>query len=240
MTAALERVRARIADAGGDPGVVRVVAVTKGFGAEAVRAAVCAGLADVGENYAQELLSKDEAIRASKPRIAGAGEVPAPADGRSPGCDAGGGLRWHFLGAVQRNKVAALAPLVSCWQGVARAVEGEAIARRSPGAVVLVEVDATAVPGRNGCRPAAVPALVAELRSAQLDVRGLMTVAPTDPDGARLAYRAVRALADDLGLRERSMGMSDDLELAVAEGSTMVRVGRALFGNRPARRVIAT
>jgi pyridoxal phosphate enzyme (YggS family) len=205
-------VRGRIADAGGRPDAVRVVAVTKGFGPGAVRAALRAGLADVGENYAQELLSKNESL----------------------GADASG-VRWHFLGAVQRNKVAALAPVVTCWQGVARAVEAEAIARRRPGATVLVEVETTGAPGRNGCPPADVPGLVAELRALDLDVRGLMTVAPPDAAGARRAFRAVRALADRLGLEELSMGMSDDLELAVAEGSTMVRVGRALFGERPPR-----
>jgi PLP dependent protein len=213
-------VRARIAGAGGSPDGVRVVAVTKGFGPDAVRAALEAGLADVGENYAQELLAKDAAVRGE------IGDEPL--------------VRWHFLGAVQRNKVAALARVVACWQGVARSVEGEAIARRHPGAVVLVEVDVTGVRGRNGCGPDEVPGLVADLRAAHLDVRGLMTVAPQDPDGARRAFRLVRALADDLGLVERSMGMSDDLEVAVAEGSTMVRVGRALFGDRPPRRVAAT
>ncbi len=220
--------RERIAVAGGDPTAVRVVAVTKGFGADAVRAALRAGLGDVGENYAQELLAKDEAVRTAR-RGDSSDESPVEPE-----------VRWHFLGAVQRNKVAALAPVVSCWQAVARAVEGEAIARRRPGAVVLVEVDTTEDPGRNGCSPEQVPALVAELRAAHLDVRGLMTVGPTDPEGARRAFRSVRALADELGLPERSMGMSDDLELAVVEGSTMVRVGRALFGDRPARRVTAT
>ncbi len=231
MTAALARVRERIVDAGGDVASTRVVAVTKGFGVDAVLAAWGAGLSDVGENYARELLAKDEAIRAT-----GGGASRAERGGG--GGDAG--VRWHFLGAVQRNKVAALAPVVSCWQTVARSVEGEAIARRRPGATVLVEVDTTAAPGRNGCPPDALPALVAELRAAHLDVRGLMTVGPTDPGGARAAFRTVRALADELGLPERSMGMSDDLELAVAEDSTMVRVGRALFGDRPTRRVTAT
>lgn len=220
VAAGLVRVRARIAAAGGDPDKVRVVAVTKGFGPKAVDAARDAGVVDVGENYAQELLAKDEALRASGAR--------APA------------VRWHFLGAIQRNKIAALAPVVACWQSVARVVEGEAIARRRPGAAVLVEVDTTGAAGRNGCAPEGVPALVAGLRAARLEVEGLMTVAPLDPDAARAAFRLVRSLADDLGLAERSMGMSDDLELAVAEGSTMVRVGRALFGDRPARRVRAT
>ncbi len=216
VASALADVQRRIAGAGGDPDGVRVVAVTKGFGPDAVRAALAAGVADVGENYAQELLSKDEALR-------GAGGLDD-------------GVRWHFLGAVQRNKVAALAPVVSCWQGVARLVEGEAISKRRPGALVLVEVDTTGAPGRNGCPPDGVPALVGELRAVDLDVRGLMTVAPTEPEGARRAFRTVRVLADDLGLPERSMGMTDDLELAVAEGTTMVRVGRALFGDRPPRR----
>ncbi len=211
----LERVRDRIASAGGDPSSVRVVAVTKGFGPEAVLAARDAGIGDVGENYAQELLAKDELLRRS-----GAGDPE---------------VRWHFLGTIQRNKIAALAPVVSCWQSVARAVEGEAIARRRPGAAVLVEVDTTGAPGRNGCAPQAVAALVADLRAGGLDVEGLMTVAPMGADAARAAFRTVRALADDLGLVERSMGMSDDLELAVAEGATIVRVGRALFGDRPRR-----
>ena len=204
VAARLAEVRRRVEAAGGDPGQVRVVAVTKGFGPEAVEAALAAGLEDVGENYAQELVAK-------APQVAG-----------SP--------RWHFLGTVQRNKVPALAPLVACWQSVSRAVEGEAIARRRPGAVVLVEVELTGRPGRNGCPPGAVPGLVADLGAAGLDVRGLMTVAP--PDDPRRAFRTVRELADRLGLPERSMGMTGDLEAAVAEGSTMVRVGRALFGDR--------
>lgn len=223
VAAAIARVRRRIVDAGGDPDRVRIVAVTKGFEVDAVRSALDAGIADVGENYAQELLAKDEALGAA-------------AAGAEPGQE----VRWHFLGAVQRNKVRALAPRVSWWQGVARSAEGEAIARQHPGAVVLVEVETTGAPGRNGCAPDRVPALVDDLRAAHLDVRGLMTVAPTDADQARRAFRAVRELADDLGLPERSMGMTDDLELAVAEGSTMVRVGRALFGDRPSRRVTAT
>ena len=228
VAAGLSAVRDRIAGAGGDPDAVRVVAVTKGFGPDAVLAALREGLGDIGENYAQELLAKHEAVRDAA---------------RSPGSDAASDapdLRWHLLGAVQRNKVAALAPVVSCWQGLARAVEGEAIARRRPGAAVLVEVDTTGAPGRNGCAPDAVPALVADLRADGLDVRGLMTVAPQDEREARNAFRLVRSLADDLGLAERSMGMTEDLELAVAEGSTMVRVGRALFGERPRRRTTAT
>ena len=104
-------VRARLEAAGGDPGAITVVAVTKGFGPGAAVAALAAGLTEVGENYAQELLAKAAALAAG------------PDSSDRP-------VRWHYLGAVQRNKVARLAPVVACWQSVARGVEGEAIARR--------------------------------------------------------------------------------------------------------------
>jgi len=208
----LAAVRDRIERAGGDPAAVSVVAVTKGFGPEAVRAAWAAGLTHVGENYAAELLAKRAAL----------------ADGPPGG-------RWHYLGAIQTNKVARLAPAVDCWQSVSRPVEGERIARAAPGAEVLVQVACSGDPTRPGCAPEAVPALVGTLCTLGLAVVGLMAVAPPEPEAARAAFRCVRALADRLGLAVRSMGMTEDLELAVREGSTMVRVGRALFGARPTR-----
>jgi uncharacterized pyridoxal phosphate-containing UPF0001 family protein len=211
----LDAVRLRIEQAGGDPSVVRVVAVTKGFGPEAVVAARAAGLQDIGENYANELVAKAAELEGDT-RL-------AP-------------MRWHFLGAIQRNKVARLAPIVGVWQSVSRAEEGERIARLAPGATVFVEVDTTGLSGRNGCPPESVGALVLRLRDTGLDVRGIMTVAAPDPDAARIAFGTVRSLADELGLAERSMGMTDDLEAAVRAGTTMVRIGRALFGERPAKR----
>ncbi len=202
----------RIARASGDPSSVRVVAVTKGFGVEAVRAALAAGLSEIGENYADELVAK-------------AGEL---ADGS--------GAVWHFLGAVQRNKVARLAPVVAWWQGVSRVEEGRAIAKRRPGASVLVQVDVANLPGRGGCPPEQVRDLVASLRDEDLDVAGLMAVGPPGPpEDARPGFKLVSSLADSLGLPVRSMGMSDDLEVALSEGSTMVRLGRVLFGDRPPR-----
>ena len=188
---------------------MRVVGVTKGFGPDAVRAARQAGLTDLGENYAAELVEK------------------AAADSGDAG------VVWHFLGAVQRNKVAQLAPLVGVWESVARVAEGERIARFAPGARVLVQIETTGLAGRNGCSPAAAGELVARLGDLGLDVRGLMTVAAPGDDGAKEAFGTLGRLADRLGLEERSMGMSDDLEAAVAAGSTMVRIGRALFGDRP-------
>jgi hypothetical protein len=212
----LDSVRLRIERAGGDPSAVRIVAVTKGFGPDAVRAARAAGLHDIGENYANELVSK-------------AAELHGDASSPSP-------VRWHFLGAIQRNKVARLAPIVGVWQTVSRAEEGDRIARFAPGATVFVEVDTTGRSGRNGCPPEEVRALVQRLRDAGLDVRGLMTVAPRGPEASALGFSTVRALADELALEERSMGMTDDLEAAVRAGTTMVRIGRALFGERPAKR----
>jgi PLP dependent protein len=202
---------------------VRVVGVTKGFGPDAVRAALDAGLRDLGENYAAELLAKAEAA---------AGDEAAA--GTRGGAGGAGNPKWHFLGAIQRNKVAALAPVVGVWQSVAREAEGARLARFAPGATVLVQVDVTGLPGRNGRPPEEVPDLVARLRALGLDVRGLMTVAAPGREAAETAFGRVARLADRLGLAERSMGMSDDLEAAVAAGSTMVRIGRALFGERPA------
>jgi uncharacterized pyridoxal phosphate-containing UPF0001 family protein len=187
------------------------VAVTKALDADAVRAALALGLGDIGENYAQELLAKEALVSAEPP--------PRP--------------RWHFLGVLQRNKVRSLAPVVHCWQGVARRSEGEAIAAAQPGARVLVQVDLTEAPQRNGVGPAEVAPLVSELRDLGLAVGGLMTVAPPEPTEASRAFDRVSALADALELRERSMGMSEDFELAVRSGSTMLRLGRVLFGARP-------
>ena len=206
----LAEVRARIEAAGRPPDDVVVVAVTKGFGIDAVEAANAAGLVDVGENYAQELAGKVDEARADTDR------------------------RWHFLGRVQRNKVRLIAAAVHLWQGVDRVSAGEEIARRAPGAKVLVQVRIAGDEGRNGCEPDDVPELVERLDDLGLDVRGLMAVGPAGPpELARPGFRTVSALADRLGLVERSMGMTDDLGVAVEEGSTMVRVGRGLFGARP-------
>lgn len=207
--------RDRIAAAGGDPARVTVVAVTKGFGPDAADAARASGLVDLGENYARELAVKAALVA----RAEGTGTSPT---------------RWHFLGPVQRNKVASIAGLVHLWQAVDRAAAGEEVARRAAGAAVLVQLDLSGDGRRPGCRPSEAPALVERLRDAGLAVRGLMGVAPRgDPGRARAGFRLLTATADALGLPERSMGMTDDLEIAVEEGATVVRLGRALFGPRP-------
>jgi pyridoxal phosphate enzyme (YggS family) len=211
----LAAVRQRIERAGGDAANVAILAVTKGFGAEAVRMAMAAGLDEVGENYAQELVAKVEAIAADQPR-------------------------WHFIGRLQRNKVRKLAPSVHLWQSVDRIALGHEIAHHAPGAAVLVQVNVSAEPQKGGCDPNEVAELVRELRDLDLDVRGLMAVGPTGaPEAARPGYRQVRRLADDLGLDVRSMGMTGDLDVAVEEGSNLVRVGTALFGPRPKAAAVA-
>ncbi|HEX4865802.1 MAG TPA: YggS family pyridoxal phosphate enzyme [Acidimicrobiales bacterium] len=204
----LDAVRVKIANRGRDPAAVRIVAVTKGFGPGAVSAAIAAGLGDVGENYAQELLSK-------------AATAPDHA-------------RWHYLGQIQRNKVARLAAVVSVWHGVDREGEGKAIASAEPGVEAMVQVNVTGSSSRPGCRPSEVDDLVARCRQLPLDVSGLMAVGPEgDPDGTRSCFRWLAGKASQLGLRELSMGMSDDFEVAVEEGATTLRLGRTLFGPRP-------
>lgn len=205
----LAQVRARIEGAGGRLDAVRVVGVTKGQPAEVVRSVVAAGVADVGESYAQELVAK-------------AGALVDLA------------VRWHCIGRLQRNKVRLLAPHVHLWQSVDRLSLAAEIARHAPGAAVLVQVNVSGAEAQGGVAPARVAAVVEGCTDLGLDVRGLMAIGPrgsTAVIGA--AFRSVVELADRLGLAERSMGMSGDLEVAVAEGSTMVRVGSALVGPRP-------
>jgi uncharacterized pyridoxal phosphate-containing UPF0001 family protein len=140
----------------------------------------------------------------------------------------------HFIGRIQSNKVRTVSGVVDVWQSVDRLSVAEEIARRAPGATVFVQLNLTGESTKGGCAPGEAGGLVAAMRSMGLVVGGAMTLGPTDParEPRRAAFRALARIADDLGLPERSMGMSDDFEDAVAEGSTMVRVGSALFGPR--------
>jgi hypothetical protein len=214
VAARLDRVRDRIASAGGDVAKVTIVAVTKGFSAEEVATAVDVGLPDVGENYAQELREKMSTLDAAT----------------------NAAVRWHFIGRLQTNKVRSIAGHVALWQSVDRPELAAEIAKRAHHAAVLVQVNTSGEPQKGGCAPDDAADLVARCRDLGLVVRGLMCVGPEGrPDDARAAFHSLASLADRLGVRERSMGMTDDLEVAVREGSTMVRVGTALFGSRPAR-----
>ena len=201
--------RRRIADSSPAPEQVRIVAVTKTFGPQAVRAAVAAGIETVGENYLVELETKRRALSDLA-------------------------VRWHFLGALQSNKIARATRAADVLCGVARAKEVARIASLAPASTIYVEVDVSDIATRSGASVSMTTELVLEARRLGLDVRGLMTVAPPTIEGARRAFKTVRELADQLGVVERSMGMSDDLELACEYGSTEVRLGRALFGSRVA------
>jgi pyridoxal phosphate enzyme (YggS family) len=209
VAANLARVRERIASTGRDVQSVRVVAVTKTFSLAEVRTAYELGLRDIGENYADELCEKRRAAE---------------------GLD----LYWHYLGALQTNKIPRVVSCADIVSGVTRAREIDVIAKVSPGQRVDVQVDFTDLGQRNGAPPDEVASLVEHARAHSLVVRGLMVVAPRGEKETREAFRRTRDLADELGLVERSMGMSDDIEIACELGSTEVRVGRALFGARVA------
>lgn len=225
LAANLEAVRARIdaaaRAAGRDPSSVALLAVSKTWPADDVRALAALGQRDFGENRAQELLGK-------------AGEL------------ADLPLRWHFIGQLQRNKAAAVARVGA----VVHTVDRESLARTLDRAGeagqrpvdVLLQVDLGGAAGelaaRGGAAPDEVPAL-ADLVAAcpGLRLRGLMAVAPRGeeprPAFDRLAALAARVRADHPEAVELSAGMSGDLEDAVAAGATVVRVGTALFGDRP-------
>ncbi len=204
----LAAVRARLA-ATGRADEVTLLAVTKTRGAEVARAAVALGLIDLGENYAQELEAKAADL-------------------------ADTGARWHMIGGLQRNKVKKLAGRVWCWQTVDRDALVTEIARRDPGANVLIQIRPPGEgEGKAGCDLDAAAGLVERADAAGLQVLGAMTVGPTDAAvDPRPTFAATRAFVDRFGLEVCSMGMSRDLEAAVAEGSTMVRIGTDLFGRR--------
>lgn len=214
ITERLAAVEDRIARAGGAD--VAVLAVTKGFGAEIIGLAHAAGCRRLGENYVQELAGKYEALRSIDPPP----EV-------------------HVIGQLQTNKVRVIARLdglVAVVETVDRESLVDVLAKRLPGQRILVQVDTSGEPGKGGCPPDRLAPLIERALDAGLCVDGLMTVGPTsgDPVITRDGFRLVRSLVDRYGLTVCSMGMSADLEIAVGEGSTQVRVGSALFGPRPA------
>ncbi len=185
--------------------------MTKTFGPDAVVGAVEAGLLDVGENYVEEM----EVTRAA---------TPSPQR-----------VRWHYLGALQTNKMARVLAVADVVSSVSREKEIDRLIRLGAALEVDVQVDFTGRPERGGAAPARVDALVARIRDGGLRMRGLMTVASPEPEEARRTFGELSVLASRLGLSELSMGMSEDLEWAVAAGSTEIRIGRALFGPRAPR-----
>ena len=217
-----EKISRACARAGRSTSEITLLAVGKTFPSSAVREAVRAGVADVGENYVQELLSKR-------------GDL------------SGSDVRWHFIGHLQSNKVKNVAP----WIHMIHAVDSTALAieidRRAAkaGRVIecLLEVNTTGESTKFGVAPGDVTALVKSLAPcANISLGGLMTIGPflPDPEGSRPMFRRLRELKGEIGslsqvnvtMRHLSMGMTGDFEVAIDEGATLIRIGTAIFGPR--------
>lgn len=209
-----EKLQARITAAGGRD--VSVLAVSKGHPVEAAVAALQLGITTLGENYAQELAAKDQVIA----------EILDLED--SPG--------WHFVGQLQTNKVKTISHAVTTWQSVDRLKVGREIAKHAPGSSVFAQVNLSDEPQKGGCAFEQLDELVESLRELDLSVDGLMGVGTANNDDQTgRGFAQLRAATDRLHLTHCSMGMTADLEIAIREGSTMVRVGSDLFGPRPQR-----
>jgi PLP dependent protein len=223
----LQQVRRRIAEACAAAGrpveAVTLLAVSKTFGSEAVRAVAAQGQTAFGENYVQEALSKIEAL----------------ADLRPP-------LQWHLIGPLQSNKTRVVAESFDWVHSVDRLKIAQRLSEQRPPALpplqVCLQVNISGEDSKSGVAPADVPALAhAVMALPRLRLRGLMAI-PEPAAGfaaQRVPHRALRTLMDELrgqglALDTLSMGMSGDLEAAIAEGATMVRVGTAIFGGRTA------
>ncbi len=222
IAAARAEIAAAARRAGRDPAAVRIIAVTKTLPPAAAVAALAGGIADIGENYVQEATRKRAAVS--------------------------GPATWHLIGGLQRNKVRA-ALRVFDWVhtvdstelAVALQAEAQSLGRRLAS---LIQVNLSGAVGQRGAEPERVEALARSvLGQPSLVLQGLMTIAPADaaPETLRSHFRSARELRDEVGRRlgvelpHLSMGMSDDFSLAVEEGATFVRLGRALFGPRRSR-----
>jgi PLP dependent protein len=205
----LQAVRERIAHTGRNPDEVTIVAVTKGFGVDVCREALGAGLTILGENRVQEALSKIDEVR---------------------------GAEWHLIGHLQTNKVKQAAGRFALIQTVDSVHLVEALARHSPDQPVLIEVNVAREPQKSGVAPEHAVEL-AKATARLLHLHGLMAMGPTEGDPTP-GFDELRRLRDEaqqrLGkpLPVLSMGMSGDFEAALAAGSSMLRLGQALFGPR--------
>jgi pyridoxal phosphate enzyme (YggS family) len=211
----LSSVRERISRAGRDPDEITIVAVTKGFDAAACREALAAGLIVLGENRVHEGVAKMEEVKAGV---------------------------WHLIGHLQTNKARMASEHFAMIQSVDSARLAEAIARYDEGTPVLVEVNVAREAQKSGADPDQALKLITAT-AGLLHLKGLMAMGPAhgDPTPAFIELRRLRDEAEQhLGkaLPVLSMGMSGDFEAAVAAGSTMLRLGQALFGPRPARSIL--
>ncbi|HVR40109.1 MAG TPA: YggS family pyridoxal phosphate-dependent enzyme [Thermoanaerobaculia bacterium] len=206
------RIAAACARAGRDRNDVLLIAVTKTFPSEAVDAAIRAGITDVGENRVQEARDKKPGVQTA--------------------------ARWHLIGHLQSNKARDAVRLFDVIQAVDSVELAEKIARAADAEKkrqeILIEVNVGREAQKNGVEPENAGALVKQLSAIpSLHLRGLMAIPPfLEADAMRPYFRELRKLREELALEQLSMGMSDDFEVAIEEGSTMVRVGRAIFGSR--------
>jgi PLP dependent protein len=215
----LAQVRAEIARLASHP--VTIVAVTKGFGSDAIRAAVAAGVTDIGENRVQEALKKQEEL--------GAGSRES-------------GIRWHLIGHLQRNKAKLVPGRFELVHSIDSMELATALDRKAQLPMrVLLQVNVAGEEQKSGCAPEEGPALARHIAAlGNLRLEGLMTVAPftDDVDVQRRVFRGLRVLRDTIKeengvwLQTLSMGMSGDYATALAEGATVIRLGTALFGPR--------
>ncbi|MBV8055441.1 MAG: YggS family pyridoxal phosphate-dependent enzyme [Deltaproteobacteria bacterium] len=216
----LEQVQGRIADAvrraGRESESVRLVLASKTQPPAAVAAAFAAGARDFGENYVQEAAAKRSAL-------------------------GGHDIRWHLIGHLQTNKARTAVETFNLIQTLDNQRLASALSRLRPSPLipVLVEINLAGETSKTGIKPEDAEALINSVR-AQVDVQGLMAIPPmaSTPEAARPFFRALRELRDrltaatGLALSELSMGMTDDFVAAILEGATIVRVGRAVFGER--------
>lgn len=218
LLANLERVEARVAAACARAGrtrdTVQIVAVTKRHPPELVRLAWEAGLRHVGENYAQELRDKHEALSDCA------------------------GLRWHAIGPVQPKNAKYVAKAAHVFHALERLEVAQELSRRRTGGVLpcFVEVNVEGEASKAGLTTESVRPFLESVRALpNLEVVGLMTMPPftENPEMVRPAFRRLAALAKELGLSQLSMGTTGDFEVAIEEGATHVRIGTALFGERP-------
>jgi pyridoxal phosphate enzyme (YggS family) len=221
VAAIRDRIDRAAARSGRSPDAVRLIAVSKRHPVEAVRAAYAAGVRDFGENYVQELVAK-------------ATELSELAD-----------ISWHMIGHLQSNKARVLAPFVSMVHTIDSYDLPLELGRRAARAQrrigVLIEVNVAKDPAKSGCSASELKDVMeAVQRVPELELRGLMTMPPysEDLEATRRHFATLRSLQRLHGgsavLPELSMGMSHDFEVAIEEGATMVRIGTALFGERPA------
>ena len=186
---------------------VTLIGVTKGFTHEEVNIASELGIKNFGENYAQELLTKNPLV---EPEIS-----------------------WHYIGQLQSNKIRKISHLVDVWHSVTSLKLAREIHKRNDQAQILLQVSLMGPSNSKGFEVEQLPQLISELRDMNIDISGLMTMGvPGDMVATRVVFKELRKLADTFELPECSMGMSDDFEIALESGASMIRVGSAIFGNR--------